>query len=53
MKIDYTGAIKKDLDTHKAESMPHKFTDTSDNKTYKYGFEAQNGELVFKYEEVI
>ena len=53
IKLDISGQLKKDLETHKAESMPHQFTDESNSKTYKYGLKAQNGELIFIYEEVV
>ena len=43
------------LTTHPAETMPHQFTDETDNLTYRYGFKtnpAKDG-LVFVYEEVV
>jgi len=39
------------LDTHKAETMPHRFTDGG--VVYKYGWKAVNGELSFIYEAVV
>ena len=39
------------LDAHKADEMPHQFTST--NKTYRYGFKAQDNHLIFTYQEVI
>lgn len=39
------------VNSHLVETMPHRF---SDNGTiYKYGFKAENGELIFTYEEVL
>lgn len=40
---------------HKADNMPHQFTDTTDSKTYRYGFKtnATKDGLVFVYEEVL
>ena len=40
-----------DLKTHLADEMPHQFTST--NKTYQYGFKAQDNHLIFTYEEVV
>ena len=37
--------------THLADEMPHQFTST--NKTYRYGFKAQDNHLIFTYEEVV
>lgn len=39
------------LATHLADEMPHQFTST--NKTYRYGFKAQDNHLIFTYEEVV
>jgi hypothetical protein len=60
--LDKKGAPKKklsevqeELTTHKADPVPHLFTDAADNKTYKYGFKtnvAKDG-LVFVYQEVL
>lgn len=49
------GTLGPIIDEHKAEAMPHQFIDSTDLKTYKYGFktnEAKDG-LVFVYEEVL
>ncbi len=53
-KSNLVGAInevKDELDAHKADEMPHQFTST--NKTYRYGFKAQDNHLIFTYEEVV
>jgi len=39
------------LAAHLADEMPHQFTST--NKTYRYGFKAQDNHLIFTYEEVV
>lgn len=44
------GGIADELASHKADSMPHQFTDGS--KTYRWGLSVQNGALMFNYEEV-
>ncbi len=44
-------AAGSDLVAHKADEMPHQFTST--NKTYRYGFKAQDNHLIFTYEEVV
>ena len=44
-------ATQEEVDTHKADEMPHQFTST--NKTYRYGFKAQDNHLIFTYEEVV
>ena len=45
--------LKNDFTTHKAEMMPHKFSDGT--KSYKYGFKtnAVKDGLIFVYEEVV
>ena len=43
--------VEGDLESHKADEMPHQFTST--NKTYRYGFKAQDNHLIFTYEEVV
>lgn len=52
LKIDtaITGT-NNDLAAHLADEMPHQFTST--NKTYRYGFKAQDNHLIFTYEEVV
>lgn len=46
------GAATADSFTaHLADEMPHQFTST--NKTYRYGFKAQDNHLIFTYEEVV
>ena len=40
-----------DFTAHLADEMPHQFTST--NKTYRYGFKAQDNHLIFTYEEVV
>jgi len=42
---------KTEFDAHLADEMPHQFTST--NKTYRYGFKAQDNHLIFTYEEVV
>ena len=49
-KID---VLQNDVNAHLAHEMPHQFKNADTNKTYKYGFKAQNNRLVFVYEEVI
>ena len=44
-------AAEQDLSEHQADEMPHQFTST--NKTYRYGFKAQDNHLIFTYEEVV
>lgn len=44
-------ATQEEVDEHKADEMPHQFTST--NKTYRYGFKAQDNHLIFTYEEVV
>lgn len=43
--------VNNDLSAHLADEMPHQFTST--NKTYRYGFKAQDNHLIFTYEEVV
>ncbi|WP_370221984.1 pyocin knob domain-containing protein [Cytobacillus sp.] len=47
--------IETESAAHSAESMPHKFTDAIDLKTYRYGFQTNTAKdgLVFVYEEVL
>lgn len=62
VKLSFDPATQVELQTeidalasHKAESMPHRFTDSTDLRTYKYGLKtnaAKDG-LVFVYEEVV
>lgn len=42
---------QQDFTAHLADEMPHQFTST--NKTYRYGFKAQDNHLIFTYEEVV
>jgi hypothetical protein len=54
--IDASGRSAQDnLVAHEAETMPHKFTDTTDGLTYKYGFKTNTSKdgLIFVYEEVV
>lgn len=54
LSTDAAGNLQLQIDNHKVEALPHQFTDTTDNKVYKYGFktnQAKDG-LVFVYEEV-
>ena len=44
-------ATQEEVDEHKADEMPHQFTST--NKTYRYGFKAQDNHLIFTYQEVV
>jgi|GEM_PF-5298930 len=44
-------ASRTDFASHLADEMPHQFTST--NKTYRYGFKAQDNHLIFTYQEVI
>jgi hypothetical protein len=43
------------VNTHLAETMPHKFTDATDGLTYKYGLKTNTAKdgLIFVYEEVV
>ena len=53
--LDAKVASVVDLNVHKLEAMPHQFTDTSNDRKYRYGFKtnaAKDG-LVFVYEEVL
>jgi hypothetical protein len=45
----------QEFESHKADDMPHQFTDTTDTKTYRYGFKTNTAKdgLVFVYEEVL
>ncbi len=43
--------VSQALAAHQADEMPHQFTST--NKTYRYGFKAQDNHLIFTYEEVV
>ena len=43
--------IDDEFSAHLADEMPHQFTST--NKTYRYGFKAQDNHLIFTYQEVI
>ena len=50
-----TKELDTELTAHEAQTMPHKFTDATDLKTYKYGLKtnvAKDG-LIFIYEEVL
>jgi hypothetical protein len=45
--------ISAELVTHKADTMPHLIRDITNNKTYRYGYQMQNGITQFIYEEVV
>ena len=45
--------ISAELVTHKADTMPHLIRDITNNKTYRYGYQIQNGITQFIYEEVV
>lgn len=45
-------AVHQKINAHKADTMPHKFTDRDTGKTYRWGMRAENGIAVFVYEEV-
>ena len=50
---DAAGNLYNMIEEHKNDALPHKFSDTIDNKIYKYGFktnQAKDG-LIFVYEE--
>lgn len=55
LSTDAAGSLQLQLDEHKAETLPHQFTDTTDNKIYRYGFKTNSAKdgLIFVYEEVI
>ncbi len=44
-------SLKSELDSHKADYMPHRFADG--DKIYKYGFSVINGIVTMNYEEVV
>ena len=50
-QADGIGALQQTVNAHLADEMPHQFTST--NKTYRYGFKAQDNHLIFTYQEVI
>lgn len=47
--------LEQNFVTHSADDMPHEFTDSTDGKTYRYGFKTNVNKdgLVFVYEEVL
>ena len=45
--------VGSELVTHKADTMPHLIRDITNNKTYRYGYQMQNGITQFIYEEVV
>jgi len=45
--------VGSELATHKADTMPHLIRDITNNKTYRYGYQMQNGITQFIYEEVV
>lgn len=49
--VNAINSLKGEFDAHSADEMPHQFTST--NKTYRYGFKAQDNHLIFTYEEVV
>ena len=55
LDLDVEGGVASHnaLETHVAESMPHKFTDTVTGKTYTWGMASQNGVWGILYEEVV
>ena len=49
---DTVDAVQAAVDAHKADTMPHRFTDNGN--VYKYGWRVEeNDKLIFMYEEVI
>ncbi|SHN66034.1 hypothetical protein SAMN02745215_01608 [Desulfitobacterium chlororespirans DSM 11544] len=54
MKKDVPGGVAgyDAFAMHLAETMPHKFTDSALNKTYRWGLGASNGQVYMLYEEV-
>lgn len=44
--------LEDTLDEHKADEMPHKYTDSTTGKTYKWGMGSENGVPYFIREEV-
>lgn len=55
LSTDAAGSLQLQIDNHRAEALPHQFTDTTDNKIYRYGFKTNSAKdgLIFVYEEVI
>lgn len=50
---DASTDIKQRFASHLADDMPHKTTDPSTNKVYRWGLAIQNGEWGIIYEEVV
>ena len=46
-------ALASDLEAHLADDMPHRATDPSTGKVYRWGLAIQNGEWGIIYEEVV
>lgn len=47
------GVVNQTVAAHLADTMPHKATDATTSKTYRYGLAVQNGSWGILYEEVI
>ncbi len=45
--------LSESIESHLAETMPHRFIDSGTDKTYRYGFSIVSGIVNFIYEEVI
>jgi len=45
--------ISAELVTHKADTMPHLIRDITNNKTYRYGYQIQDGVTQLIFEEVV
>jgi hypothetical protein len=46
-------ALEQAHETHQADNMPHRATDPSTEKVYRWGLAIQNGEWGIIYEEVV
>ncbi len=51
INLDGLAGTSTELETHKLDSMPHQFSDGGTD--YRYGFNQEDGHLVFMYEEVV
>ena len=45
--------VGSELVTHKADTMPHLVRDITNNKTYRYGYQIQDGVTQLIFEEVV
>lgn len=45
--------VENKITSHLADNMPHQFTDSGTQTTYKWGLSVVDGKVTFNYEEVI